>query len=1190
MKKLCTSLIAACFMSAVLVTAQEAVSNGGFENGLDGWNKAISRDARASWEISDVAYQSQKSLLIKNATAKQANVYGTLWQKITVQPKKTYVITAWVKGVNVSGAVFTIDKKWMIRKSCPNGSYDWYKISFTYTVPEHETSAELRLITENITELLYVDGISVTEEKMPFNKIDRRIDSLGASLFVPLLYANTVIIDGNTDDWKGFSGIALPTLPVQTVMKDWNGENDLSAKIRFAYDEKNLYLCIKVTDNIQAALPGESMWKGDSVQIGFGTGDSYGPEYGFASVKDRPDVWSWVKGSALSGKEAVKLAVTTKENVITYEIAMPWESVSSSKSVPDRLQFNMLINDDDGNGRKGYIEWTPGIGVSKLPLNFPILAPIEKGKTFSAFTHYYGKEIFKGGTAELGAWMGNISDAAETIRFSTPSGDGELTIPARTVTGITYSMKFADAGNITVPFEVKQNSSGEIVKRIASVNVLDYNAENLIAGLDALAAKLTKLEELFSACKTRKISTDYETVNYTVIKRFIGYGKDDIKNSRLPRAAYVIRELERLYDETTDTLTAYLAKQKSPVPVYRYRTGTMEVKNRSMIADVLEPSGLVKRRPVILTGYGHFGQVRRDVPVFQDFGNNIIQIEVGPSGVVMPPKTTGELCSIDLKKLDQDIIPVLTNAEANNIAVNILLSPHYFPKWALEKWPHLTNYRGGFLKQTIDAPEARAIEEAFLRAVIPVLKKYRSLHSFCLSNEPVYIDSRGDAFTKALWAAYLKRIHGTVENLSKAHGSSYASFDDVQVPNGTKPEATPLFYDWTVFNMERFAGWHRWMAEIVRTTAPEIPLHAKIMPQIFECGGCIGNGIDPERMCDWSDINGCDAWAWVKGEKPHVNKFMFYDLMSSMKAAPIFNSEDHYILDRDSFYGPEQATHVNTDIFMGAFHGRSATTGWLWERTYDEKSDAEGSILHRPDVVAAVGKTGLDLNRLAPEVTAFQDAAANVAILYSVTSLVYSPFYASGVKAAYESILFNGQKAAFVSEKQIVEGKLPSFKLLVVPAAKNVPAAVLAGIKRYASAGGKVLLIGESSLSRDEYDRTAGSDYNTVTASAIMLKNTPPVDELHTYLGKLLNTMGLFPYKLIDTTTKQPVTGVEYRFVKHDNRTLMLAANYTKQKKNITLELGGSRIQRFHDLIAEKPVTAAELTLDPFVPVLLEIK
>ena len=725
----------------------------------------------------------------------------------------------------------------------------------------------------------------------------------------------------------------------------------------------------------------------------------------------------------------------------------------------------------------------------------------------------------------------------------------------------------------------------------------NLDPSKLLGDFNAMQARLAALDTLFSECKSANISTDYDLVNYSVIRLFIDYGKDDVKHGYLSRAAYVTQQLEKLYAEATNNLAAYLAKTKIPLPAYRYRTGQIGMDERSFIADVQGPTGEVKRRPLFLVGYVGFDQVFRNIALFRDSGNNEVEVEIGPNSVVFPPRHDGELYSLDFDALNHKVIPAMAQAEASNISVDVLLSPHYFPQWVLSKWPQLSNTNGGdFIKFCIDAPEARAIEETFLRAVIPVLSQCRSLHSFILSNEPQYLDSANDQYTRPLWIAYLKKTYGTAENMLNTHGTMYASFDDVPVPSGDKPEPTPLFYDWTVFNAERFANWHRWMADIIHSIAPRIPVGVKVLgDRTLQHVELMGAGIDPEQMSNLSDINGCDASAFVQNEQPYIGKFMFYDLLASMKKAPVFNYEDHFIEDRNTNFGSEQVAHVRTDLFMGAFHGRSGSSAWVWDRSYDAKSDYANSMLTRPDVLAVAGKTCLDLNRLAFEVTAFQEAPASIAILYSVASHVYAP-YVKGRRSkdqatftVYEGVIYNGLKAAFISEKQVASGELRQYKLLIVPDQRNVPGNVLAAIRQYLADDGKVLLLGDMSLSKDDYDRPWGTDYQNVLNASIVISNIPTPLEFQQQLGVQLKALGLFSNRLIDTTTREPATGIEYRFVQYKGHTLMVAANYLKQKREVTIELEGKSVKWDHDLLTEGNEGASTLALEPFNPVFVEI-
>ena len=62
-----------------------------------------------------------------------------------------------------------------------------------------------------------------------------------------------------------------------------------------------------------------------------------------------------------------------------------------------------------------------------------------------------------------------------------------------------------------------------------------------------------------------------------------------------------------------------------------------------------------------------------------------------------------------------------------------------------------------------------------VEAVADRVKASPALHSVCLSNEPIYVDSRKDKTTQRMWLAYLKRRHQTIERLNERYGSGYPS-------------------------------------------------------------------------------------------------------------------------------------------------------------------------------------------------------------------------------------------------------------------------------------------------------------------------------------------------------------------------------------------------------------------------------
>ena len=62
-----------------------------------------------------------------------------------------------------------------------------------------------------------------------------------------------------------------------------------------------------------------------------------------------------------------QLQITRDENAkeTIYELALPWTELKPCEPIDGMISFSVLVNDNDGKGRKGWIEWGSGIGESK---------------------------------------------------------------------------------------------------------------------------------------------------------------------------------------------------------------------------------------------------------------------------------------------------------------------------------------------------------------------------------------------------------------------------------------------------------------------------------------------------------------------------------------------------------------------------------------------------------------------------------------------------------------------------------------------------------------------------------------------------------------------------------------------------------------------------------------------------------
>ena len=125
-------------------------------------------------------------------------------------------------------------------------------------------------------------------------------------------------------------------------------------------------------------------------------------------------------------------------------------------------------------------------------------------------------------------------------------------------------------------------------------------------------------------------------------------------------------------------------------------------------ASAVMPSAQItvtEERPVFFVGYGHFDTAANDMPLFNEIGANTIQTEIGPTDVM----TFADDGSYTIKtdKIEK-LKTILENAEENNIAVSVLLSPHYFPTNVIEYYD-IGHSDGAteFLKYNVNADIAK---------------------------------------------------------------------------------------------------------------------------------------------------------------------------------------------------------------------------------------------------------------------------------------------------------------------------------------------------------------------------------------------------------------------------------------------------------------------------------------------------
>lgn len=753
---------------------------------------------------------------------------------------------------------------------------------------------------------------------------------------------------------------------------------------------------------------------------------------------------------------------------------------------------------------------------------------------------------------------GVMSAGKETLfEKSTDVKPGENDIEWKWNTGTTSAKKLECRIRL---LDARGKTLASLVRPVAKMS-----STIIVQEMDGVESRLKEFDDLAAKCRAKGIPIDYPMVTRTMLDQFIPLERQDIKSGEERRASFAIKDFNRSIDTAVYQMRAYLRDPSVAPNAVRYQTGPVRIRGLSFIGERADSKGNRSTGPLFFCGHGHFGQVCEDMPRWPGYGVNIIQYAMIGPGTIFPAEN-----EVTLKPMD-DLVKVLDDAAEHNVRVDFLVSPHIFPDWAMMKWPHLGKGGGGFLGFCVDCPEAKDVVERYLRLVIPMVKDKPALHSICLTNEPLFDRGAGCDATKPMWADYLKRVHGDIGAMNTRYGTQYAAFSDVPMP-GNGSYGDPQFYDWCVFNQERFAGWHAWMADIIHEMAPNIPIHAKMMWIPTSMRSAVSLGIDPELFAHALDINGNDCMTfpgndyWAIG---WTELGTFYDLQRSMARKPVFNSENHLQGDGSTYYvAPE---HYRTALWQGAIHGQGATTIWVWGRAVPGDASSApfyGGVMDRPGCAEAVGTTCLDLNRFADEVTALQNAQAPVAILYSMASYARQDDFLPAMRNAYTALNFCGVKIDYISEKQLAAGKGRNYRMIVLPDTTHIPDAAFDALRKLPSST-RLVCIGKSGAFDPYGHPRPADDLAKLRANALCFDPTSDPEKVlwPALLGELDRLGARSDVAVTDARSGKPVWGVEWLPVRVGGKTVINMVDLRTIPFDVFVTVRGQAVPA-HDLLS----------------------
>ena len=507
---------------------------------------------------------------------------------------------------------------------------------------------------------------------------------------------------------------------------------------------------------------------------------------------------------------------------------------------------------------------------------------------------------------------------------------------------------------------------------------------------------------------------------------------------------------------------------------------------------------------------------------------------------------------------------MLTTAEENNIAVNLFLNTYSMPEFLYEKYPEIKNAKTGGIVYT--QGKTRNLIREYLASVLPVIKDYSAIKSVAIGDGWSSDGMESDCY-KADWEKYLKDTYGNIAELNTAYAAAYSDFSEAPL-SGDQSRGV-RYMDFCGFCNSVRTDFDSFVTNIVKSYMPNVII-------------CADSENDETFYLNENSVS----------EKPLLQS-MGYEILRGTENVPVSYSKTDVLSDNKDDYGAKQAALAGTRAWQSAVHGSAITNVWIWDRAANGESDFGGSVLFRPDVIAEVGRTNLDLNRLSYEIKAVADEKAEAALLYSRTAESYKSEHTDAVYSAYETLMYNGIKTDVVMDENI-SGivNADSIRVLVLPEICNISAENLNVVKNFAGSGGKVIILGEGALERDARNLAFSGD-NLAAAEAIkenaVSLGLPSTDSDKAALTESMkNEIECF-VELVNADDESAVSETEYTYGFYKGHLIINICSYASAGKRIKINVGGNVVGSFTELRANEDCSDGEIEIEPYSPVLIKV-
>ncbi len=1028
--------------------------------------------------------------------------------------------------------------------------------------------------------------------------------------------------------WKDVPPIILEEdhhyFPLTTLPR--KGNEDLSARAGLCYDDQNLYFAVTVRDDIltQKGI-GLDAWNGDSLQ--FAISDDGKLNYWeciLALGRDGPIFMCYQAGTGcdpMRVTQQVRYRIPKMDSThVRYQITLPWSILAPLNPSNDSFRFSFIVNDADNGPRKAWMEWaTPsGIGVNKNPAEYGIVR-LKKEKV-AAYSPLQGRlnldrklftdddELRADLTVSAGKSLSarvvfamtragqKIAENTREILIGNVPGKSEFVWKTAQLPGGWYDLTAVVFRKDGVKQGTYHNSFEKINQKEVDAVVSEFQKEGNI------------LADLLKQCEQKSIPAPYQTAVYTLIDHFAPMIRWDLTIKDRPynpqpdaapltQPEKIVGRLRALYWNRARRNAEFVRDQ-----VRRAVVQTRELLKNPNLAVSIPPLDLDsltfgggiyrdKNGPTLLVGgmFGAVGMVKDEMKTVAKYGFNFWGISSGAKVYVDTPREQWEDCYMKYP----DVWTAYRRAAELNIAVVTNFTWYQNPV----KGEVHDKGCGTVWGIDIDDPNQTKVVSNYLQTIGREMAGQKAQKSFMLFNEVTY-GFCGCSRGRRDFQNAMRRKYETIEKLNAQWGSKFKEFKEFNELNVPKDRKANIgqWYDYNCMHQDKLPARLKWTIDQIRKTNPRSWTHTKIMNTLLDCYDYCAPGVDREKIGEVTDVFECDGVIGYGRSGQFAlspwSEVTAYDLFRSLKPNATLMETEFHILPYD-YWDKIDDDYIKGCHWLAAVHGVDAFIPWVWFRGGYNYANINSIDCHA-DRTLAFATAALDLRRLAKDITAFSTQQSQVAVLFSTPSMINYENQWNLLMEIYRGLYwFNMPPTDFLTDKQIADGKINDYTLLVIHATPYLLPKTLEKIKSFVRAGG-VLVVTQDAPRWDPYGKPLNiSDlirpqpvYRFGKGSVYSRKTPMPMEKWAQYFGKVFDDAKI-PLGSLTLKDKyhHPLIGVENREAIVDGRQIIYLMNLTADP--VEIPLPESLSLGCEDLVTRKNFLTSRLSLKPLVPFLL---